>query len=97
MVSIDTFLSVEGTSACLLDPKQMARPARPAVNPQVVEALWLNCERRSERRLIPIYRSIPSYNRFAAWHLVRSQCLAYRVQDRSPQLLAQIECRLRTT
>ena len=59
--------------------------------------LKLKCERRSERRLIPIYRSLPSYNRFVAWYLVRSQCLAYRVQDRSPQLLAKTECRLRTT
>jgi hypothetical protein len=52
-------------------------------------ALWETEVRAAlERRLIPIYRSIPSYNGFVAWHLVRSQCLAYRVQDRSPQLLA---------
>jgi len=51
-------------------------------------ALWETEVRAAlERQLIPIYRSIPSYNRFLASHLVRSQCLAYRVQDRSPQLL----------
>jgi hypothetical protein len=46
----------------------------------------LKCERRSERQLISIYRSIPSYNRFVARHLVRSRYLAYRVQDRSSKL-----------